>query len=358
MKTPAPEIQDQIASLEHRIAVAYERLGLSRPRPPVLQTGDARGIERHMQWIEKELRGLRRLAEQRAERAERKPDLRERLRRLHPVHLSASIAGLGLSEPDNPVDDFGADVRTYRRLKPWIRFLFEEYWRVELEGLANIPANGAALLVANHGGLLPFDAVMLRYAIEEYHMAARSPRFLIEDWFMERPGLSLLLTRLGAMRGSPLNARRMLDRGELVGLFPEGAKGVVKRFRDRYRVQRFGRGGTIRLALEAGVPIIPVAVVGSEEIYPVLARARLPMTGVEFNFLPLTPTFPWLGPLGALPLPSKWMIGVGTPFDLGGHGPEAAQDDITVNELNEALRGRIQDMVNGLLQQRRSPWLG
>lgn len=353
-----PDTLDRLRELERRLAASWQRFGLHRELPPAPSPRDARSLELHLQWIEKELRGIRRLADARAAREAPPSDLRQRLRRLHPREFSARLAQLGLAEPAPDVDAHGASPQAWRRVRPWLRFLFEEYFRAEVEGVVNIPAEGPALLVANHGGLLPFDALMLRYAVEELHAAARAPRLLIEDWFMELPAMNLLLTRLGAMRGSQANARRLLAEGQLVTLFPEGAKGVTKPWRNRYRVQRFGRGGTIRLALETGVPIIPVAIVGGEEIYPLLARLHLPVTRSEFNFLPLTPTFPWLGPLGLLPLPGKWMIRFGTPLDLKGLGEADADDDIAVNELNEELRGTIQQMVGDLLQQRRSPWLG
>ncbi len=357
-QTLPPETTDRLEELEHRLTAAWQRLGMHREPPPSKVDRDARSVELHLQWVEKELRGLRRLAADRAAREAGHRTLGQWLRDLHPRVFTARLAQLGLGDAPADVDAQGASVQAWQRVRPWLRFLFEEYFRAEVEGIGNVPTLGPALLVGNHGGLLPFDALMLRYAVEELHPAGRAPRILIEDWFMELPVLNLLLTRLGAMRGSQQNARRLLADGDLVTLFPEGAKGVTKRWRDRYRVQRFGRGGTIRLALETGVPIIPVAIVGGEEIYPLLARLRLPIAGAEFNFLPLTPTFPWLGPLGLLPLPGKWMIRFGAPLDLQGLGKEAAGDEIAVNELNETLRSTIQDMVNGLLQQRRSPWLG
>lgn len=358
MQALPPTTVDRLQELEHRLTAAWQRLGMHREPPPSRVDRDPRSVELHLQWVEKELRGLRRLAADRAAREAHRRSLGQRLRDLHPRTLSARLAQLGLGEAPADVDPHGASVQAWQRVRPWLRFLFEEYFRAEVDGIANVPTTGPALLVANHGGLLPFDALMLRYAVEELHPAGRAPRILIEDWFMELPALNLLLTRMGAMRGSQQNARRLLADGDLVTIFPEGAKGVTKRWRDRYRVQRFGRGGTIRLALETGVPIIPVAIVGGEEIYPLLARLRLPIAKAEFNFLPLTPTFPWLGPLGLLPLPGKWMIRFGAPLDMQGLNKEAAADDMAVNELNEALRSTIQDQVGSLLQQRRSPWFG
>ncbi|RMF12469.1 MAG: acyltransferase family protein [Candidatus Dadabacteria bacterium] len=352
----AVDTLDRLAALEQELFRTYARLGIRRtPLPPVDKT-DPESVALHVEWIEKELAALERLLERRV-RQNRPRSLGERLRSLNPSRLTGRAALLGLTEPAASVDPFGRDDRIYEQLRPWIQQLFEEYWRVEVEGLPNLPSDGAALMVANHGGLLPFDALMIRYAVQELHPAGRIPRFLLEDWFMRMPALNILLQRLGAVRGSRDNARKLLEKGDVVGLFPEGAKGVTKPWRDRYRVQRFGRGGAIRLALEAGVPIIPVAVVGNEETYPLLGKAPLPRNS-DFNFFPITPLFPWLGPAGLMPLPSKWMIRFGEPIEMGDFPESAADDDILVNTLNEELRGRIQEMVNQLLQRRRSPWLG
>lgn len=348
----------QLETLEEELFEAYARLGVQRTPLPPIREEDPQSLDLHLQWVEKELRGLDRLLKERRGRKREPRSLRQRLERLRPRHLTARLALMGLAEPDDQVDPFGADPHFYERLRPLIRFLFEEYWRVEVEGLEHLTSSGAGLLAANHGGLLPFDALMLRYAIQELHPAGREPRFLIEDWFMRLPVVNLLLSRLGALRGSPDNARRLLDEGYLVGVFPEGAKGVTKHYRDRYRVQRFGRGGVIRLAIENQVPIVPVAVIGSEEIYPVLAKPSLIRQSTELDFLPITPFFPHLGPLGFVPLPSKWMIRFGEPMDLGEFPREVADDEITINTLNEELRARVQEMVHAVLQRRRSPWLG
>lgn len=348
----------KLNKLESELFLAYEKLGIKRTPLPPVDRDDAASVELHLQWIEKELLLLEKALSDEAQKRLRPRSLRQRLAGLSPRRLSGLISQMGLSPPPKNIDAFGRDERVYQQLQPLIRYLFEDYWRVEVDGLQHIPSHGAAILVANHGGVLPFDALMLRYAIQEMHPAGRVARFLLEDWFMTMPVMNVLMQRLGAVRGSQDNANRLLADGHLVGLFPEGAKGVTKRFRDRYRIQRFGRGGTIRLAIANRVPIIPVGVVGNEEAYPLLAKAALPRTASDFNFLPITPLFPLLGPLGLLPLPSKWLIRFGEPLDLSDLPPQTADDDITVNTLNEELRQRVQDKVNALLQRRRSPWLG
>jgi 1-acyl-sn-glycerol-3-phosphate acyltransferase len=171
------------------------------------------------------------------------------------------------------------------------------------------------------------------------------PRFLVLDWAFALPWVSVAMRRFGGVPASPYNALRLLEQDHLVMVFPEGAKGVGKPWGERYRLQRFGRGGFVELALRSGAPIVPCAVVGSEEIYPKLGEipglARL----VGAPYVPLTPTFPLLGPLGAIPLPSRWRIEFGEPLVLDEHGPEAADDRRTVLALAEDIRDRIQTMV-------------
>lgn len=135
-------------------------------------------------------------------------------------------------------------------------------------------------------------------------------------------------------------------------------KGITKHFRDRYQLQRFGRGGTIRLAVRTGSPIIPTAIIGGEEIYPILGESEWGGGLLGLAKLPLTPTFPLLGPLGLVPLPSKWYIRFGTPIDLSHLGEKDLRDDILVNRLNEDVRAQVQSMVHDLLRSRRSAWMG
>jgi 1-acyl-sn-glycerol-3-phosphate acyltransferase len=136
--------------------------------------------------------------------------------------------------------------------------------------------------------------------------------------------------------------------------FPEGQKGAAKVFRERYRLQRFGRGGAVRMALETGVPLVPVGVVGAEEVHPVLFKIRTLAGRAGISFLPVTPTFPWLGPLGLLPLPSKWVVRFGAPLAIPRLGPEAAEDELLVSRLTQDLRRSIQRLVQDGLAARGS----
>jgi 1-acyl-sn-glycerol-3-phosphate acyltransferase len=256
------------------------------------------------------------------------------------------------------VDEFGFDRRFTEKLRPLFEFLYSLYWRVQATGVERIPETGPALIVANHSGVLPYDGLMMKLAIRHQHPRKRECRMLALDMFALLPVLAPLLAKLGEVRANPENALRLLGKGELVGVFPEGVKGVGKRYQDRYRLARFGRGGFVRVALRAGAPIVPCAIVGAEEIHPVLAKADWVGKPLGLPYFPITPTFPALGPLGLVPLPSKWWIDFGEPIDLASHGPDAADDPIAVNRIGESIRGRIQEMVNERLARRRSVWFG
>jgi 1-acyl-sn-glycerol-3-phosphate acyltransferase len=243
-------------------------------------------------------------------------------------------------------------------MRPVSEFLFNKYWRIEVEGLENVPSQGPCLLVSNHSGMLPFDAWMIQFAVQELHPAGRFVRFLLEEWFTTLPFLSHNMARMGQVRGSQVNAERLLKRGELVGIFPEGVKGIEKPFRERYHLKRFGRGGTVRLAMKTGAPVLPVAVLGAEESYPVLFTSGFLANMLRMPYFPVTPTFPLLGPMGALPLPSKWRIRFGERVPLGDFSPGAWEDDILVNTLNEDVRQSIQEMLTDMVQHRRSLFFG
>jgi 1-acyl-sn-glycerol-3-phosphate acyltransferase len=256
------------------------------------------------------------------------------------------------------VDDFGSDRRFAEALEPLLEFLYAVWWRVETSGIEHVPAEGRGLIVANHSGVLPYDGIMVQLAIRHEHPARRVCRMLALDMFALLPGLAPMLAKSGSVRANPANAERLLRREELVGVFPEGVKGVGKRFKDRYRLARFGRGGFVRIALRTGSPIIPCAVVGAEEIHPVVAKADWVGRPFGLPYFPITPTFPLLGPLGVIPLPTKWSIDFGDPLDLSEHGPEAAKDPILVNRLSQQVRETIQGMVDGRVARRRSIWFG
>ena len=178
---------------------------------------------------------------------------------------------------------------------PLFELMYQRWWRVAAVGVENVPAHDHALLVANHAGVLPWDAAMMSVAILKHHPLPRHPRFMVLDWAFRLPWVSAFMRRIGGVVASPYNAIRLLEQGHLVMVFPEGSKGAGKPFSERYRLQRFGRGGFVELALRTGAPIVPVAVVGSEEIYPKLGESRLLARLTGAPYFPLTPDLPVAG---------------------------------------------------------------
>lgn len=253
---------------------------------------------------------------------------------------------------DFEIDEFGFDPDLNSTLlMPAALALYRNWFRVQSRGLANIPDSGAALVVANHSGVLPFDAVMLQAGIFGDHPAKRNLRLLGADLVYTMPGLSSLARRSGHTRADPVQAHRLLVAGELVGVFPEGFKGIGKPFSERYRLQRFGRGGFARTALQAGVPIVPCAIVGAEEIYPMLGNSRVVADALGLPYFPLTPLFPWLGPLGAVPLPSNWIIEFCEPVATC-DGPLAEPDEGLVARVADGVRDTIQAKLDELVAAR------
>ncbi len=256
------------------------------------------------------------------------------------------------------VDEFGYDPAYERKLLPFFELLYEKYFRVEAHGIERLPGEGRCLLVANHSGTLPLDGLMLRLAVRREHQQHRSVRWLAEDGIFHFPFLGSFTNRMGAVRACQENAERLLAQEALVAVFPEGMKGIGKLFRDRYRLQRFGRGGFVKLCMRTRTPVVPVAIVGSEETNPMLARVEHLARAVGIPYLPVTPTFPLLGPLGLLPAPTKWKIFFGEPIDVAGYAPASADDEILVGRLAERVRGAIQSMLDRAVAARRSVWFG
>lgn len=254
------------------------------------------------------------------------------------------------------VDEFGFDPEYTNALVPLTRLVYRRYWRVDTQGLEHLPEHGAALLVSNHSGVLPLDGAMILVAVHE--QTDRFGRALIADWFGSLPVLSWLLRRTGGTVGHPDDTLRLLRRGELVLVFPEGVKGTGKPFRERYRLRRFGRGGYVETALRAGVPIIPISVVGAEEIYPMIADLQPLARLVGFPYFPITPTWPWLGPFGLIPLPTKWSIRIHEPVSTEAYGPDAADDPSLIMRLNDQVRDTIQAGLIEQLAGRRSVFRG
>jgi 1-acyl-sn-glycerol-3-phosphate acyltransferase len=265
---------------------------------------------------------------------------------------------MGLRSRSEEVDEFGYDPVYEQRVLPFFDFLYDRYFRVEVHGVERVPGEGRCLLVANHSGTLPFDGMMLRLAVRRAHPQHRDVRWLAENVIFHFPFLGSITNRLGAVRACPENAERLLGHDALVAVFPEGMKGIGKLFKERYKLQRFGRGGFVKLGLRMRTPVVPVAVVGGEETNPMLTRVEYLTRALGIPYLPVTPTFPLLGPVGLLPAPTKWKIFFGEPVELASYGAEAADDEILVGRLTEQVRAEIQRMLDRALAERRSVWFG
>ncbi len=253
------------------------------------------------------------------------------------------------------VDEFGYDAElTDQVLMSLLRPVYEKYFRVEVKGVENIPEKGGALIVANHSGTLPLDGLMMQVAVHDHHPAGRHLRLLAADLVFVLPVVNELARKAGHTLACAEDAERLLRAGEVVGVMPEGFKGIGKPFSERYKLQRFGRGGFVSTALRAGVPIVPCSIVGAEEIYPMIGNAKTLARLLGLPYVPITPTFPWLGPLGALPLPTKWTIQFGEPIPTDSYPAEAAEDPMLMFNLTDQVREQIQHTLYKLLVQRRS----
>lgn len=262
----------------------------------------------------------------------------------------------GLRSRAEEVDEFGLDRSFDAKLRPVLDFVYRRYFRVQTEGIENVPSEGRAVVVGNHSGSIPLDGLMLRTALRTDHPASRELRWLAEDFLFYLPFAGVFMNRAGAVRACQENAERLLSRDSLIAVFPEGVQGIRKLFSERYQLQRFGRGGYIRLCLRTRAPLIPCAIIGGEEASPLLYRFDTLADLLRVPYLPVTPTFPALGALGLVPAPTKWRIRFGEPIAFDHYGPEAADDDLLVGRLSERVRSTIQSMLEVGLQKRRSVW--
>lgn len=251
------------------------------------------------------------------------------------------------------VDEFGLDPEFIENvIHPLVRVLYDKWFHVDVVGAAHLPEDGAALLVANHSGTIPLDGMMLSYAVHQNTDPQRFLRLLAADLVFGMPIVGDFARRTGGTLASSEDAARLLERGDLVGVFPEGFKGVGKGWSQRYRLQRFGRGGFVSTAIRAGVPIIPVSIVGAEEAYPMIGDITPIARAFGLPYFPVTPTFPLLGLLGVIPLPSRWIIDFGEPIATHRLDVEQAEDPMEVFELTDQVRERIQSRLYALLRQR------
>jgi 1-acyl-sn-glycerol-3-phosphate acyltransferase len=287
--------------------------------------------------------------------------LRERLTPLlpAPVRPPAALGGLIRIYRElamrrrPPVDEFGRDPVAQGRARRILEPLYRRYFRVEVDAIERVPDRGPVILVANHGGVLPFDLLMLMEALRLEHPSRRDLRPLVEDAMFHLPFLGVALSRVGAVRACPENADRLLGAGAAVAVFPEGHKGPSKLYGERYQLKRFGRGGFVKLAVRNRAPLVPVAIVGAEESMPLVGKAVRGARAFGLPLFPLTPTFPLLGPLGLLPLPSRWRIHFGEPID-----PPRAAGHKAVKEVSAQVRSEVEALLAAALESRGNPWLG
>ncbi len=286
-------------------------------------------------------------------------ELRQAMETLWPAvrqRLAAAGDLLRLLEPPERLDRFGMDPRLTERAGPLVELLYSAWWRVEPRAIELVPAEGPAVVVANHAGLLPWDALVLRHALRRDHPAKRDLRPLLDDAACDRPFVGGTAIRLGAVRASPEAADRLLAEGTLLGVFPEGSAAEGRPWRERYRLGRFGRGGFAKVALRAGAPIVPCAIVGSEEAAPPIARKGWLAELLRIPLLAGQPALR-LGPAGFLPLPSRWSLRFGQPIPTAAFGPGAADDAAVVAELAERTRLAVQAMLDEDVAARRSIFL-
>ncbi len=254
------------------------------------------------------------------------------------------------------VDPFGYDPEFHASARPVAEFLYRTYWRVDTEGLEHIPAKGPALIVGNHSGGIPFDAAMITAAVDLEHPQHRLVRYLYDKFVEGMPLVGDAYKRLGSVPATVQNARLLLRHGDLVGIFPEGVAGVAKGVLQRYRVQPF-RSSFVRLAVEENVPVIPVAVVGAEETYPIVGKLQK-LGGLtqllNVPYIPVTPLFPLFGLLGVIPLPSKWHIRFGAPIHLADEAPKVGMRKLWYRQTAEKLRRELQGTLHEMLAARES----
>ena len=253
------------------------------------------------------------------------------------------------------VDEYGFDQEIAEKLLlASLRPIAAKWFRIDVRGVENLPDEGGALVVSNHSGTLPVDGLMTMVTIHEH--TGRFLRPLGADLVFRMPFVSSLARKGGATLACSEDAERMLAGGELVGVWPEGFKGIGKPFTERYKLQRFGRGGFVAAAVRTGVPIVPLSVVGAEEIYPLVGNVPALARLLGIPYVPITPLFPWLGPLGLVPLPSKWLMEFGEPIRTDEYDTGAADDPMLVFNVTDQVRETIQQSLYALLMQRQSVW--
>ena len=275
-----------------------------------------------------------------------------------PIRLPTREAG----DPDDArlsdVDEWGRSERTRALARSIYEPVYSKWFRAEWTGLEKIPSEGGALLVANHAGAIPSDAPVIMHGIEK---ELGRPVYGLADYFFRTvPVVGTLWARAGGVSARPANAYRLLrEQNQLALVFPVGTKGPSKSYTDRYQLRRFGRGGFVEIAMRAGVPVIPIAVVGSEEAMPVIFRRQTLARALGVPYVPVTANLLAMGPLGAVvPFPAKFRLQVLDPVSFDVPADQERYSKSRIMEESERIRSNIQESVYDMLRDRRSVWFG
>ena len=275
-----------------------------------------------------------------------------------PIRIPAEAAEPVCDPRLSDVDEWGRSEKTRALARALYEPIYSKWFRVEWEGLEKIPTEGGALLVANHAGAIPSDAPVIMHGIEK---ELERPVYGLADYFFRTvPVVGTLWARAGGVSARPGNAYRLLkEQQQLALVFPEGTKGPSKSFTDRYQLRRFGRGGFVEIAMRAGVPIIPIAVIGSEEAMPVVLRLPTLAKALGLPYFPITANLLTMGPLGiVMPFPAKFKLRVLDPIYFDVPADQERYSKSRVMEEAEHIRTSIQENVYDMLRDRRSVWFG
>jgi 1-acyl-sn-glycerol-3-phosphate acyltransferase len=275
-----------------------------------------------------------------------------------PIRIPAEASGLAEDPRQSDVDEWGRSERTRALARAIYEPIYSKWFRVEWEGLEKIPTEGGALLVANHAGAIPSDAPVIMHGIEK---ELERPVYGLADYFFRTvPVIGTLWARSGGVSARPANAYRLLkEQQQLALVFPEGTKGPSKSFTDRYQLRRFGRGGFVEIAMRAGVPVIPISVIGSEEAMPVIFRLPTVAKALGVPYFPITANLLAMGPLGiVMPFPAKFKLRVLDPIRFDVPPDQERYSKSRVMEEAERIRTQLQESVYDMLRDRRSVWFG
>lgn len=252
-------------------------------------------------------------------------------------------------------EEYGFSLNTYKRVEKFIRFLYRDWFKVQIAGLHNVPGNGNVILFGNHSGVLPVDGCLFYDGIINNHPEPRRVRFLVTKFLLDMPLVGPCLKGFGAIPADYETAKTLLSREEIVFFYPEAEKGTGKLFKNRYKLVDF-HSGFIRAAIETGSPLVPIVTIGGDEIYPLLANIKPLAKVINAPYFPITPFFPWLPfPIWFVPLPVRIMACVWPTIRLK-YPPEAAEDADLITEIANDMQRDIQAKVNDLLKIRKSPF--